>query len=249
MSKTRYIKDKKGKFAGSIGDGKTVTPTSAPPVPVQLSTEERQVSSEIFKMLPEVQRLMEKAAKVNGGQHNPYMPVEPSESGYVQAYRLHEKPIYKNPCPSCGVDNPALRYRSGKISYCYDCSMYKNMALRSEGKGWELNFTLEEYLDWKRGQKRACYYCGIEEKDLHKMGVKNSRANGKIPEAIGNDRWDSDKPYELSNMVLACFACNAIKSNTMSGEEFVEYFGDGVTRRSRDMVERYNTAHQYCCAA
>lgn len=30
---TKYIKTSDGKFAGSIGDGKTVTPTSAPPMP------------------------------------------------------------------------------------------------------------------------------------------------------------------------------------------------------------------------
>jgi hypothetical protein len=254
MSKTRFIKDKKGQFAGSIGSGKNIVPMSI--IPEMPQSDVAPPKSEIFTQLGDwAEKLDNLIIKQVQGRHNPYTPVYRNKDGELrfdtdgELPALHTRAIYHRPCSGCGTEDPNLRYRSGASSYCYDCASYNALKQRSKNNGWEEIPTKDEFLDWRRGQKRVCYYCGIADKDVYKQGVKNTRAGGNIPESLGNDRWDSNRPYIIDNMVLSCFACNQLKSNTMTGDEFVKYFGEPCTRRSKDMVELFDKAHQWCCAS
>lgn len=253
MAKTKYIKDKTGKFAGSIGVGKTKVPSIAT-APVKPTLDEKETAQNIFDRIPDMAEKVEATiAKQRQGRHNPFVPVSLGQYASAESLEVdpdqyaHQRAAYAKPCPGCGTEDRSIRYRSGTNTYCYDCASHNALKQRSKANNWEEVCAKEEFLQWRRSQKRVCYYCGIPESDVHKQGVKNTRAGGNMPEALGNDRWDSNKPYVISNLVLSCFACNQLKSNTMTGDEFMEYFAEACSRRSRDMVERYKTAHQWCC--
>lgn len=254
MSKTKYIKDKSGKFAGSIGEGKDNIPISYTIPQDSVARNNTAAQTGVFEQLGSwAEQFDHLAVKQRQGRHSPYVPLdfgkysEPGSAEGNPLTELHARATYNKPCPGCGETNPNLRYRAGTSTYCYDCASYKALAKRSEANGWTEVATQEEFLEWRKNQKRVCYYCGIDEKNVFKQGVRNTRAGGNLPESLGNDRWDSSKPYVISNLVLSCFACNQLKSNTMTGDEFIKYFADACTRRSRDMVEAYDTAHKYCC--
>ena len=77
----------------------------------------------------------------------------------------------------------------------------KNKAIKKRGINWTLEFE-----DYNRLIQLDCYYCG------NKLGEKVKRS-------CGLDRLDSNKGYELTNVVSCCNICNCIKNEHLTPEE------------------------------
>lgn len=78
--------------------------------------------------------------------------------------------------------------------------------------------TKEDFLEWYNSQEKKCFYCGIQEKE---MLLTNDSYNKKI-KRMTIDRMDSEKPYVIGNLALACLRCNHIKGNFFTAQEMVE---------------------------
>lgn len=81
-----------------------------------------------------------------------------------------------------------------------------------------LNLTQEEFLEWYNIQKRECIYCEIPESALKDI-PGFSRITGRNLFRLSIDRLNSKLPYQLGNLGLACFRCNAIKSDFFTPSE------------------------------
>jgi hypothetical protein len=77
----------------------------------------------------------------------------------------------------------------------------KNKAINERKLSWTLT-----YEDYTKLVDLPCYYCD------NKLGTPVKRS-------VGLDRIDSDKGYELSNVVSCCYICNCIKSQFLTSEE------------------------------
>lgn len=77
----------------------------------------------------------------------------------------------------------------------------KNKAIKKRKIEWSLTF--EEY---KNLISMSCYYCD------NKLGEPVKRSTGL-------DRLDSNKGYEISNVVSCCYVCNCIKNMFLTPEE------------------------------
>ena len=86
----------------------------------------------------------------------------------------------------------------------------------NENNGIAIKTSLEEFTKWFEKQDKRCYYCGIPEKFVGKKEwmIITARLtfDKKIPE-LG---------YYPENIVLACYKCNAIKSNVFTFDEMIE---------------------------
>ncbi len=133
-------------------------------------------------------------------------------------------------CNRCDIEDTHLRYPSGKMKKCMDCQRWYNITVNSKKERKHkpspaLLIKEGEFIEWCRSQKRKCFYCGIEEKDIRKVGLKTQ--TGKDLAALGVDRIDSSKGYELSNIVLCCFACNKAKGDVFDHEEML-FIGQSI---------------------
>lgn len=137
-------------------------------------------------------------------------------------------------CRDCHTTDPALFYPSGKIkNVCVDCYRYKNMLknaarVRRDGTVHSVNFTQEDFITWRRLQPEKCSICGVAEKDLYKLGLKSS--TGHLVRALGVDRKNSDRGYELDNIQMCCFGCNKAKGNVFSDEEMKKHLSPAIAK-------------------
>ena len=110
------------------------------------------------------------------------------------------------------------------MKLCKDCQKYQNMKAncsvdRKRSKPPELLMTETEFKSWLHSTPRKCHYCGIKEVELSGISIKSSI--GLHVESLGIDRIDNSLHYELSNIVLCCYACNKVKSNLFSQSEML----------------------------
>ncbi len=84
--------------------------------------------------------------------------------------------------------------------------------VKTENKKDYLRISREDFIEWFNLQPKKCYYCDIPENLISDKWCKQSKR-------LQVDRVDSDKVYELGNIVLACPVCNSFKSDIFSGEE------------------------------
>ena len=127
-------------------------------------------------------------------------------------------------CSRCKTHEASLRYNSGKMKLWKDCQKYQNMKAncsvdRKRSKPPELLMTETEFKSWLHSTPRKCHYCGIKEVELSGISIKSSI--GLHVESLGIDRIDNSLHYELSNIVLCCYACNKVKSNLFSQSEML----------------------------
>lgn len=266
MKKTKYIKDKDGKFAGSIGAGKTTIPQMAP-IPAGLTYEQTPNASRSSRTSDVFLKIFTRFARLesdhrsyvaadlqSNSRHLAYIPIAIEDgkaridvpTTYDPDRYPHQRAAYAKPCTSCGETDPSLRYRSGKGTACYDCTSYNLLVKNSSDKGWKEVISQEDYLTWCKNQKRTCYFCGVAEKDVHKLGVPNNRTK-MMPEKLGTDRWDSNQGYVAGNIVLSCYPCNQLKSDTMDGDEFIKHHSKSARRHNKERIRNYRHAHRFCC--
>ena len=157
-------------------------------------------------------------------------------------YTGYNKTSYKCQC-DCGVTKHYTLYqlKTETIS-CGNClyrrldrneSVWKKIyqKFKAQAKNREIKFklTLEEI---KKTCSEPCYYCGT----LYSLNKKDIffKENKVEINYNGIDRIDSDKNYEMSNVVPSCKICNVAK-HTMSDLEFrqwIEQTYDFITKNN-----------------
>ena len=95
--------------------------------------------------------------------------------------------------------------------------MFHSMKQNSRKAKRLFNLTQIDFLKWYEVQSKKCFYCGIPKEKLYLLPKKGRYINARF----SIDRLDSNKGYELNNMVLACNICNAVKSNLLTAEEMI----------------------------
>lgn len=116
-------------------------------------------------------------------------------------------------CPRCQQEKPFATFSHW---HCEDCApivhkerrrlpttRYSNakVAARSRGKSW--NITFEEFVELIG---KPCHYC---RRPLE-------------PTGRGLDRKDTEKGYEIDNVVPCCKRCNAVKMDHFSYEQMMQ---------------------------
>lgn len=95
--------------------------------------------------------------------------------------------------------------------------------VRAKERTPSLIFEKDEFLAWSRRGEPRCAYCGIAESDLAEIGLKSQI--GLPIEALGIDRLENARDYELDNIAFCCFACNKVKGNVFTEREMAELEG------------------------
>ena len=99
-----------------------------------------------------------------------------------------------------------LRYLNKKN---YPAYTVKPNAIYGRLKKYPVSFSKKEFAIWYNSQPKICSYCEITMEDSFKL--QNKR--------LTIDRINNKKGYDLNNICLACFRCNAIKSDFFNKEE------------------------------
>lgn len=94
--------------------------------------------------------------------------------------------------------------------------IYKTLKQNSKRHKRELKLTQEEFCDWFKKQIKECYYCNIP---INKIDYLPKNPNGRIVKRLTIDRVNNNLPYQINNIVLACYICNHIKSFVFNNNE------------------------------
>ena len=79
----------------------------------------------------------------------------------------------------------------------------------------KLKISKKDFIEWFNQQEQKCFYCGRTIEETFKDNIIYSKNFNRFT----IDRIDSNKGYELENIVLACFKCNMIKGNIFTKDE------------------------------
>lgn len=102
----------------------------------------------------------------------------------------------------------AVAIRTPKARFS-DCKRY------AKNKNLVWNITFEQFCE---SIKQTCHYCA-----------------GALPQTkTGMYRKDNEKGYTLDNVVPCCYACNQIRSNSFTYDEFVEFSKTDLFKRISD---------------
>lgn len=126
---------------------------------------------------------------------------------------------------TCTTCTAPFEAHTSRTPTCTVCLRWSSMRSRTRRRGEAFTLTAAEFAQWMVRQERVCSYCGIDERDLGSLGVKNQ--TGSFVERLGVDRLDGERGYVTSNMVPACFVCNRTKSDWYTPEE-MRILGRGI---------------------
>jgi hypothetical protein len=124
-------------------------------------------------------------------------------------------------------------YPSGKMKRCMDCQRFYNVKVNSKRvRAHQYSPTLRmshtEFLLWCRSSSRTCAFCGCPEELLVSLGLRSTI--GLPIAALGVDRIDNARDYEIGNIQFCCFACNKAKGNVFSDAETSLFVGPGIAK-------------------
>ena len=98
--------------------------------------------------------------------------------------------------------------------------IYSKLKRRTKSKGNPelVNIIEEDFIEWYRQQEQKCFYCG---RTLGQIQNDETQFKGRA-KRLQIDRIDSNKGYEINNIVLACPRCNSIKNNFFTKDEMLK---------------------------
>lgn len=108
--------------------------------------------------------------------------------------------------------------------------IYAHLLAGAKKRRITLNFGKEEFSKWWVKQNKRCYYCNRTLKEIKEC----EDIFAKRFKRLTIDRKDNTKPYILENMILACYRCNAIKSDFFTEKEALKIgkiIREATTRR------------------
>lgn len=122
-------------------------------------------------------------------------------------------------CRHCACGHEPHTSRTPSCTVCTRFSSLRSNAakVRRTGVSPGLGFDLAEFAEWFARQPRECAYCRIPESLIEELGVRTQV--GLPLQRLGVDRLEGELGYELTNIVLCCFSCNKVRSNTFSADE------------------------------
>lgn len=139
------------------------------------------------------------------------------ECGSIREYRKDY--LIKGSTKSCGCARAERAIRIGKEKRTENGYMkwiYGNWKRNAKSRNLVFKLSFQEVCNLANG---SCHYCGSM------PIIRETRTNDivgiKVP-VNSIDRIDSEKGYEIDNVVPSCVRCNIMKSS-MSKEEFVEH--------------------------
>ena len=104
----------------------------------------------------------------------------------------------------------------------------------ANSRGFKAPHTNGEYKEWFYKQSGKCHYCNNDvetiNKFIKKVGIDKVFRRHQI------DRKDSFGDYTLDNLVLACYCCNASKSNIISHKDFLEIAEDYIKTKIESVL-------------
>ena len=108
--------------------------------------------------------------------------------------------------------------RKGQIKFSMTPKgIYSILKTNSLKRKMKFDLSQEAFINWYNNQKKNCYYCGINEKNLEwlkkEFPIKNNVKRLTI------ERKNNNIGYQLNNIVLACQYCNKAKSNLFNEKE------------------------------
>ena len=124
--------------------------------------------------------------------------------GNLQSVKLQQAKWYKENRERINIKK--TKYRDGALGrYC-------QIKVRAKKRNIEFLISKGEFTDWFTTRIGLCHYCGRE---LSKY------RNGSL-RGLTIDRRDNDRPYEMSNLVLACSRCNLMKGSWLTEEQMID---------------------------
>jgi len=99
------------------------------------------------------------------------------------------------------------------------------------------NMLIDDFICWYENKEKVCEYCGrnLEQVNNSPMQYFLGAGNAGI-KRMTIDRVDSNKGYQLDNIVLACFMCNSIKNDCFTYEEMK--IVANVLRRKENIIKK-----------
>ena len=91
---------------------------------------------------------------------------------------------------------------------------YSTLKSKAKARGVYFNIEYTWFENWYKSIEKKCSYCGIDEASL--LEKKNHKS------CLTIDRRQNNCGYEPSNVCLACFRCNNMKSNFFTADEWKE---------------------------
>jgi len=133
-------------------------------------------------------------------------------------------------CEQC-LSNNNMKYRHKRKTSEATVKFY---SIKSRSKRCSIPFNIgkEEFVAWYDSQVKICHYCGVSENLLKAIGRKKS--------ILTVDRKNNHCGYELSNMCLACFRCNNMKSDFFTEEEWMDIAKRYISPR----LNEYHHGHE-----
>lgn len=112
------------------------------------------------------------------------------------------------------------KYREYRRVYKYTNpkGIYDTLKLSCKRRTIKLLFKREEFVSWWRAQIQECYYC---KRTLKEVLQDNDKTKSKA-KRLTIDRKNNNYPYELENIVLACYRCNSTKGDFFTEGEMLK---------------------------
>ena len=137
----------------------------------------------------------------------------------LKYYRTHKEQYAKNQREY--FLNNKERYRKYRREYRYInpvgiYSVIKDGLNRNKSPRKNLlKISKENFVKWYNSQDKKCFYCGATIEQIKKYATKFDKRFKRLT----IDRVDNLKGYEIGNIVLACYRCNAIKGDFFTKRE------------------------------
>lgn len=113
---------------------------------------------------------------------------------------------------------------------------------------FDVKFTRESFLEWLRlqyeKQEGRCYYCSTSQVDINKIidsGLLRSKRFKTRGRSLEIERLDAQgNEYSAANCVLVCYFCNNDKSDVVSSNDYIQFFGKSKQQYFQYLLEKLN---------
>lgn len=95
--------------------------------------------------------------------------------------------------------------------------------------------TFEIFYEWYLKEKNCCYYCGISATNLKSLFDSKKIDSTKFNATLHIERLNPKEDYSPGNCRLACSLCNNAKSDLISKENYIRYFGEAMKNFLNDL--------------
>lgn len=113
-----------------------------------------------------------------------------------------------------------MKYRTRKTDVPPYHWLYTELKIAAKNGEKSLDLTFEDFLTFIKIQ--TCHYCSGPV--AWSMRSRRRNENGKLVKNSASynlDRKDNDKGYSVTNCVVCCPKCNAVKGNTLTYDEML----------------------------